>query len=139
MAKLSVSCGSILVLMLAGCAATQPAGVEVHGRVTAGGKPLSGAVITLEPIHPTTGPNASAPVFDGDFSFDASSRLEGGRYRVRIAMLPVEIRAGLPPEQQKKLPSESAVVDPSFDGNSKLECELRQGQKNVLTFDIHFL
>ena len=103
------------------------------------GTPLSGAVITLEPLSGTPGPNASSHVFDGRFAFDADSGLLGGRYRVRIAMLPAEILQTLPDEQRGKLPPKNAVVDPRFDRNSKLECELSRGQANVFNFEITFL
>lgn len=129
----------VLLVALAGCSSENEVGIAVRGKVTVGGQPLSGAVITLEPLRGTLGPNASASIFDGQFSFRPDAGMVGGRYRVRIAMLPTEILQALPADQREKLPKKNAVVDPNFDRNSNLVCELTRGQENVLEFDINFL
>jgi len=65
--------------------------VAVSGQVSAGAQPLSGAVITFEPIEGPPGPKASAPIFGGSFRIESSANLHPGRFRVRIAMLTAEI------------------------------------------------
>ena len=128
-----------LMLMATGCGSPPAQGVTAKGDVTVGDDPLSGAVITLEPMRGTAGPNASAAILDGHFEFAADAGLRGGRYRVRISMIPAEIRKGLPPEFAGSMPSADAMIDPRYDGASELTCELTPDQTNKLTFTVEFL
>ncbi|TWT49623.1 hypothetical protein Pla22_48200 [Rubripirellula amarantea] len=122
-----------------GCKDSASPSVEATGIVMADGEPLSGAVVTLEPMRQTTGPNASVPVFDGKFEVPASAGLHGGLYRVRVAMIPAEIRKSIPAEQATNLPPDDAMIDPAFDANSDLTCELKPDQANSLSFAVAFL
>lgn len=122
-----------------GCQTKSEPVVTATGQVTADDEPLSGAVVTFEPIHPTTGPNASVPVFNGKFDLAANAGLHGGDYRVRIAMVPAEIRRGIPTDQVGWMPPDDAVIDPAFDADSNLSCTLKPDQDNVLSFQVEFL
>ncbi|TWT98391.1 hypothetical protein [Stieleria varia] len=124
---------------IAGCTQKAVPAVTASGTVHVDGAPLSGAVITFEPLHGTTGPNASVPVFAGRFDVTTEAGLHGGRYLVRISLIPPEIRKTLPAEQSATLPPEDAVIDPEFDANSQLSCELKLNQTNPLAFDVEFL
>ena len=126
-------------LLTTGCTTPSQPNVTATGTVQVAGEPLSGAVITLEPMRNTTGPNASAPVFDGRFQVPASAGLHGGTYRVRVAMIPAEMLAKLPAEQAASLPPAGAVIDPLFDAESQLTCELKPYQANALAFAVEFL
>jgi hypothetical protein len=126
------------VVALSGCQENTVDAVTVAGTVNCGGKPLSGAIVTLDPMAGTSGPIASSAVFDGKFAIAADSALHGGRYVVRFSMLPPEMRKKLPAEQAAKLPRECSVIGPEFDANSQLFCELAPNTKNELKFDIHF-
>ncbi len=126
-------------LMTSGCGAKSPSGVSAVGTVNVLGEPLSGAVITLEPIAGTAGTNASTSIFDGKFRFGPEAELEGGEYQVRFTMIPLGIREALPSEQLEQLPPRDAVIGPEYDGDSHLRCDLKPGQENVLKFDITFL
>ncbi|MDV6030755.1 MAG: carboxypeptidase regulatory-like domain-containing protein [Phycisphaera sp. RhM] len=128
-----------MMLLVTGCNSPSQRDVTAIGTVRVAGKPLSGAVITLEPMRQTTGPNASAPVFDGRFQVPASAGLHGGTYRVRVAMIPTELLAKLPSEQAAALPPADSVIDPSFDAESQLTCELKPDQPNTLAFAVDFL
>lgn len=90
-------------------------------------------------MHQTTGPSASAAVFNGEFSVPESANLHGGSYRVRIAMIPASIRNDLPPEQVRFLPPDDAVISPAYDAHSRLSCELKPNQENILKFEVEFL
>ncbi|QEF99140.1 hypothetical protein Mal15_32000 [Stieleria maiorica] len=131
--------GLTLLTVLVGCSSPTRPSVSASGTVVVDGEPLSGAVITLEPMRGTTGPNASVPVFDGAFEIPASAALHGGTYRVHVAMIPAEILAGLPDPQSKSLPPAGAVIDPAFDADSNLTCQLIPDQTNTLTFAVKFL
>ncbi|WP_182865240.1 hypothetical protein [Stieleria mannarensis] len=138
-----------LMVALGGCSAPPQPSVSATGTVTVdgdplsgtplSGAPLSGAVVTLEPMRDTTGPNASAPVFDGTFEIPVTAGLHGGTYRVRIAMIPAELLDGLPDQQAKSLPPPGTVIDPAFDAESDLSCQLIPDQTNKLTFEVKFL
>ncbi|QDV44624.1 hypothetical protein Enr13x_44920 [Stieleria neptunia] len=128
-----------MVALAVGCTPPSQPSVTATGTVHVGGEPLSGAVVTLEPMRQTTGPNASAPVFDGKFQVPAAAGLHGGTYRVRVAMIPAELLGGLPAQQAASLPPADAVIDPAFDAESQLTCELKPGQPNVLAFAVEFL
>ncbi len=132
---------SLLTLVLTvGCQPPAPSAASVHGKVlTTDEQPLSAAVITLEPLPGTPGPNASTGIFDGQFEFSPAAGLRGGRYRVRISLLPPEMRAKLPPEVAAKAPPADAVIAPKYDGESEVSCELQLDQPNSLTFTVGFL
>ncbi|MGB7327963.1 MAG: hypothetical protein WBD31_24020 [Rubripirellula sp.] len=124
---------------LVGCGSDDQPSVTANGVLSVNGKPLSGAVVTLEPMSGTTGPNVSVPVFGGQFNVTANADLHGGTYRVRVAMIPRELCKGLPAEQLALLPPADAMIDPAFDANSQLVCELKPGQSNSLNFEVEFL
>ncbi|MCA9138410.1 MAG: carboxypeptidase regulatory-like domain-containing protein [Planctomycetales bacterium] len=130
-------CAAALVVL--GCNRAEQTDVSVIGTVTAAGAPLSGAVITLEPIAPTGGPNASVAVFDGRFRIGSDADLRGGRYRARVSMIPIEIRQSIPANAVQSMPSGDVVIDPRFDANSELVCELNVGQANRLDFSVDYL
>jgi len=127
------------MLLLTGCGGEPQSSVAASGRVLVDGRPLSGAIITFEPMTGTTGPSASAPVFDGSFELTASSELQGGTYRVRIAMLPADLLRSLPPEQRLTLPPAGSMIDPAYDENSLMQCELTPGANDALEFSVQFL
>lgn len=129
---------SVAVLSV-GCDTSDTSSVVAEGIVTVDGKLLSGATITFEPINATGGPNASTAVLNGRFAFDESASLRAGTYRVRVAMIPAEILAAFPPEQQSMLPPKDSVVSPAFDTHSTLTCTLLSDQTNELLFEVEFL
>ena len=134
-----IGLSGILLYASAGCDADVDNGVKVSGTVTCDETPLSGAVITFEPIGETTGPNASVPIMDGKFEIDSDAGLHGGSYRVRFSMIPIELRRTFPPDQVAKLPPDDSVIRPDYDANSKQLCDLIAGQENSLEFAIEFL
>ncbi|TWU47774.1 hypothetical protein [Rubripirellula reticaptiva] len=129
----------VCLVSLVGCSSGHESTVTANGILSVRGKPLSGAVITLEPMSGTTGPNASVPVFGGKFSVPATADLHGGTYRVRVAMIPRELCKGLPAEQAALLPPADTMIDPAFDANSQLVCELKPDHSNSLKFEVEFL
>ena len=134
-------CLSLLLACLLpgpGCQQASPNVTTVQGGVTVNGRPLSGATIRFDPLPGTKGPKVSAAVFDGVYQVSDKLSMQPGAYRVRIAMAD-ELRPILPAEQLEKLPPEGTSIDPSFDINSTLQCDVVAGQMNQFDFDIHFL
>ena len=129
----------LLCLWACGCSPPTIQGVTATGTVSAEDAPLSGAFITLEPMGNTTGPNATAPIFNGQFVFAEDAGLAGGKYRIRFAMIPAEIRRSIPADQMTSMPPDDAVIAPAYDTNSKLSCELKPGQENSLSYEVEFL
>ncbi|MCC9603640.1 hypothetical protein LOC67_24085 [Stieleria sp. JC731] len=132
-------CSLSLCIALAGCTKELSVGIQAGGTVTVDGKPLSGAVMTFEPMGSTTGPSASAPIFGGSFRLTDDNGLHGGKYRIRISMIPAGILRSIPKEQQVGLPPSDSVIAPEYDGKSKLEWTLLPDQDNTLEFDVSFL
>lgn len=129
--------GLALVATL-GCGRTGPTAVIVSGTVTAGGRPVSGAVITFEPQADTGGPKASAGVFDGRYDIGPEAGLRGGPYRVRIAMLPAELIREVHQELPDAYPPPGTQVDLAYDTDSQLTCELKRDEPNTLNYEIEF-
>ena len=128
-----------LLLLCVGCGDQNATAVTATGTVSVGNQPLSGAVITLEPIGNTTGPNASAAIFDGKFQFPADAGLHGGRYRVRFSMIPAGIIKTIPNDGSVRLPPADASIAPAYDLHSQLEWELLPQQGNESDFQVEFL
>lgn len=122
-----------------GCDSTAPPLLSVTGTVRADGQPLSAAIVTLEPIQSTTGPNASAPVIGGRFEIPADEGLRGGTYRVRVAMMPDSIVQTMPRDAGFDVPEPGTVISPAFDADSTLSCDLIPGQPNELKLDVQCL
>lgn len=123
-------------LILAGCDGDRTEPATVTGTVTVAGAPLSGALITLQPIDGTGGPVASAPIWEGAFEFTPESELTGGSYRVRFMLLTPSIRQSLPAAQQAQLPPADAEIAPEFDTRSQLRCQLTPGANPPLDFEV---
>jgi hypothetical protein len=138
--------GCLLILLMAtiGCHGQAGEGARVSGFVTAAGQPLSGAVITLEPLAGTTGPNASAPVLAGRFEITPAAGLHGGQYRVRFSMIPASLipaslRANISTQAGLETSATEQMIDPAFDAQSTLQCQLNRGDPNELNFEVKFL
>lgn len=124
---------------LVGCGKHNEASLTVDGTVRCNGVPLSGAIVIFEPLPGTTGPSATAPVFDGGFHVPADAGLHGGKYVARFSMIPPEIRGKLPSDQAANLPPTNAVIAPEHDARSQHTCELIADTRNQKTFSIQFL
>ncbi|SRR6056297_3167031 len=135
---LSTSLLMLVVVTPIGCGRSEPAGVTGRGSVTVDGRPLVGAVITLQPIAPTTGPKATAPIFDGKFEIPRSAELHGGTYLVRFTMMPPELRRQLSVESNVRPPPEDAVIRSDFDSDSRLNWEILPDQENSRRFEVKF-
>lgn len=129
---------SSAVVLFVGCQRSSNRGTTVSGTVTVDHQPLSGAIITLEPLRGTTGPNASAPIFNGQFEVKPDANLHGGSYRVRISMVPANLLASIPGDGVVRLPPADRVISPYYDAESQLSCELDSGQMNQLQFNVEF-
>jgi hypothetical protein len=124
---------------LVGCGKDNKTSLTVDGTVRCDGDPLSGAIVVFEPLPGTSGPSATAPVFDGGFHVPADAGLHGGKYVARFSMIPPEIRGKLPPDQAANLPPKNAVIAPQHDARSRHTCELIADTHNQKTFEIEFL
>lgn len=138
--RVITACAMALASLLsAGCGGGSETDVAVSGHVTAGQRPLSGAVITFEPMAGTSGPNASSLILNGDYEIKPTAGLHGGTYRVRVSMVPTEIRKTLADQVNEPLPSAKAVIAPAFDHDSELQCELQHGENAHIDFKVQFI
>jgi hypothetical protein len=134
-----VLAAALLVSLVAGCGDPGGPYAAVSGRVTANGDPLSGAVVTFEPIEGTGGPKASAPVFDGQYRVEPSAKLRDGQYRVRISMIPESMLKKMRGQNMEGLPPPGSAIRPQFDTETTLRRELSADQPNELSFDVELL
>lgn len=125
----------LAAVALGGC---QPAGetATASGTVTVDGKPVTGVIIQLVPIAPTTGPKAATTVYNGSFSFDAEEGLHGGEYRVRFSVMPANLRSQLPPEEFKGIVPADKSVAFAYDSMSELTWNIKPNAENSSTFEI---
>ena len=122
-----------------GCNTERRPAVNASATVTVRGKPLTGAIATLQPIGGTKGPNASVPIFGGHFDLGPEAKLIGGTYRVRFTMMPAGLRSEIPEDAGYEMPPDNAVIDPDFGRDSRLTWTLVDGQPNEQAFQIKFL
>ncbi len=127
--------------MMSGCRnESRNRAVRVTGIITAEGKPLSGAVISFEPLELTPGPKASTLIMDGRYQFDLAAGLQPGTHRIRISMLPPEINkrldeaVGVTTVDTKKPP----VIALKYDSNSQLTAKLSEDKENQCNFSVEF-
>ena len=124
------------LLLAAGCGHSAPSHARVSGSVHVDGRPISGAVITFEPIEQTGGPKASAVILDGRYTIESASRLHGGRYLVRISMLPGELLTEIHSRVNDAFPPPGAEIASNYDSDSNLRCNLSIDQTNELDFEV---
>ncbi len=134
-------CFLFSLLMASGCSnEAQTRSVRVTGVVLAERKPLSGAVITFEPMEQTPGPKASTLIMNGRYQIDLAAGLQPGTHRVRISMLPPEINKrldeaiGSQAASHKKPP----VIATKYDSDSALTAKLSADQENQCDFSVEF-
>ncbi len=125
----------LVALTLGGCQSSDEF-ATASGTVTVEGKPVSGVIIRLVPIAPTTGPKSATTVYNGAFSFDAEERLHGGEYRVRFSVMPANLRAQLPPEQFEGIVPADKSIAFEYDSKSEITWTITPGAENTSTFDI---
>jgi hypothetical protein len=113
-----------------GCGDAAPNLVAVSGSITLDGQPLSGAIVTFEPLPGTPGPKASALVVDGNYRIEPAAQLQPGSFRVRVAMLPAEMLKAVAPQAVGR------VVSPQFDADSKLSAQLEATAQNHADFAV---
>jgi hypothetical protein len=89
---------ALLALAVTGCGGDE--GVEVHGSVTLGGKPLTMGSISISPIaaEGTAGPGANVPVVDGQFHVTDRLKMKPGAYAVRVNPPPLATLATKSPD-----------------------------------------
>ncbi len=124
-----------------GCSGrTDTASVVVFGSVTVAGQPLSGAVITFEPMEGTRGPKASNSVFNGQYRIDESAKLQPGKFRVRVSMIPPEMLKQLESTTSSTEFKEAAgrAIAAPFDTDSQLTAQLSAGSENQVDFQVAF-
>lgn len=130
-----ISAFAILVA-LPGCRGNDQSTVSASGKVQVEGQDVSGLVITLQPIAPTTGPKATVPVFGGEFTIGPEAGLHGGQYRVRFSVMPAEILSQLPEDKRIGLVPAGQFVTRAFDVDSQLKWRLDRGEANENNFDV---
>ena len=133
--------GVLLIAMVQpGCnTAEEESFASATGLVLVDGEKLSGAVVTLEPIGTTRGPNASVPVLAGRFHVPYGDELQGGTYRVRFSMIPINLRSMIPDDGNYLLPPVDTVIAPDFDMNSQIIWELSLDELNEREFQIEII
>lgn len=114
--------------------------VSVTGRITVAGEPLSGAVITFQPIEGTSGPKASAPVFDGNYRIEPTAKLRPGTFLVRVSMLPPEMIKQLGPQLSidSAAVNSGRVIAAQFDSESKTTVELHDNVENEFHWQVSY-
>lgn len=127
---------TVCLLAASGCGKAERKFVTGSGSVTVEGEKLSGLVMSLEPVAPTTGPKVTVPVFNGEFSFGAESGLHGGVYLVSFAVMPGELLRQLPADEHPAVVSSDRYVVGEFGRDSTLTWELGPEESNSETFEI---
>jgi hypothetical protein len=114
--------------------------VRVTGVVLADRKPLSGAVITFEPMYQTPGPKASSLIMNGRYQIDLAAGLQPGTHRVRISMLPPEINKRLDQAigSQAANHKKPTVIATKYDSDSHLTAKLSADKENQCDFSVEF-
>ncbi|MEM6690687.1 MAG: hypothetical protein AAF664_14730 [Planctomycetota bacterium] len=126
----------VLLIFAAGCTAETREPVSANGRVTLDEKVVSGVVLTLQPTRLTTGPKATVPVRNGEFSVSPEAGLHGGEYRVRFSAMPGDILSQLPPEMNEGLLGPGSFIASEFDVESVMTWDLQPGEQNERDFDL---
>jgi len=120
-----------LLLLAGGCG--DPLGrLPVSGSITLKGKPLTGGLISLQPIDGSV--SSGSMVKDGTFNIPQDKGLPPGKYRVRISA----------PDLSKKaqssvsgtlLPAED-LIPPEWNSESKHDIEVTEDGENNFPFVI---
>lgn len=129
----------LLCLAITGCRSGESGYATAEGTVTVDGRPVSGAVVTFEPLEGTGGPKASVPVIEGNYAVPVESRLVGGEYLVRISMIPDEMLGPMRVSLKDPFPPAGSVIAPAYDAQSTLQRSLIVDQPNRFDFEVELL
>ncbi len=111
----------------------------VQGTVTLDGRPLSKALISFLPIGNTEGPKVSGVVQDGRFSIPAAKGPLPGEFQVKVEAISPEIEAMASGDFQslrETAGTETIVIAPEFNRESRLTATVRDGQPNRFQFQV---
>jgi hypothetical protein len=124
---------SLLAVALAGCSESGPARAPIQGRVTLGGKPLTGGRIVFTPSAPNQGPATSARIVNGEYALPLDEGPIVGKNRIQIEA-DLDLGFALDDEQAfarrggKPLPPNP--VPPEFNVRSTIVVDVIAGEEN---------
>ena len=121
-----------------GCGNDNPLGrLPISGKVTLQGRPLDRGDIQFTPVGTLGKTKAGATITEGEYSVPTESGLAPGKYVVRIFSSSGGAAAAkdvMPGMQQSQIARER--IPPQYNVNSKLQCEVKEGDDNVFNFDL---
>lgn len=119
---------------LAGCGGGQPDGVApVSGRVTLGGQPLSGAIVTFLPVQQGASTSLGRTDDEGRFTLLYGGNIQGaqvGQHRVTITTFS---RGN--PDADPPRPASAEKVPAQYNRDTTLTADVVAG-KNTIDFDL---
>jgi hypothetical protein len=125
---------ALIAATLAGCGSGKPEGVaQVSGRVTLGGEPLSGAIVTFLPVQQGASTSLGRTDDEGRFTLLYGGDIEGaqvGQHRVTITTFS---RGN--PDADPPRPASAEKVPAQYNRDTTLTADVVAG-KNTIDFDL---
>ena len=137
---LRISAFGVLAFVVAGCGLMGEGEDETHeavsGTVTLDGKPLDGAMIVFDAVHPADPLEMSAgQIEDGRFSIPKSRGPALGLHKVRISLIAAgQANPNAAPGEPSKVARET--LPEKYNTETVLTAEIRADQPNELEFSL---
>jgi hypothetical protein len=134
MSRMLFSCIGLGLLLMAGCGAGKPASASVTGKVTAGGQPVTGAMINF--MNPKSGAAASGDL-DASGAYSIAAGLPPGSYKVSVIPKSTMDQAPKTGQEAKKAaPASSVPLKFRSDATSGLTAEIKPGANPNVDFKL---
>lgn len=119
------------LLLLVGCGG--PTSSSVSGTVTAGGKPVTGAIVNF--LNSTTGDIGSAEL-DGSGGFKITEGLPPGSYKVFVVPKTNATKPPMPGESPAAAEESAIPLKYRSESTSGLTADVKPGKTEGLTFNL---
>jgi hypothetical protein len=122
------------LLATAGCGSSGPPRAAIHGRVTAGGQPLTAGRILFTPVRPNKGPATTARISNGEYQLSTKDGPVVGANRVQIEAdlnLGFELDDEAAYAQRGGAPLPPQPIPPEFNQLSTISVEVKADEDNA--------
>ena len=133
MHRLLVSVLAIGLLWTAGCGTSRPASASASGKVTAGGQPVTGAMISF--ADPQTGAGAGCDL-DAAGAYSIKEGLPPGKYKVSVFPKSAADRPPMPGQTPPPTPESKVPLKYRSDATSGLTADIKPGANPDLDFKL---
>ena len=126
---------SLLLVIVAGCGDTRRQSIQ--GTVKLDGQPLPAGSIRVVPTQGAEGPSAGAEIVDGKFQDPKATGTFAGTFQVQVTASRPAQTLMRNPETGQMVRGLEQYIPARYNRQTELTAEVRAGEENDFTFELH--